>query len=47
MRRVMTPGASAEVAAERALLPKSEKTNVFVEVNSSIIYGIYFKVNCK
>jgi hypothetical protein len=47
MRRVMTPGASAEVPGERALHPRSEKTSVFVEVNSSIIYGIYFKVNCK
>ena len=47
MRRVMTPGASAEAAAERVLLPKSEKMNICVEVNSSIIYGIYFKVNCK
>ena len=47
MRRVMTPGASAEVPAERALHPRSENKNVFVEVNLSIIYGIYFKVNCK
>lgn len=47
MRRAMTHGASAEEPAERALHPKSEKTSVFVEVNSSIIYGIYFKVNCK
>jgi hypothetical protein len=47
MRRVMTLGASVEVPAEKALHPRSEKTSVFVEVNSSIIYGIYFKVNCK
>jgi hypothetical protein len=47
MRRVMTPGASAEAAVERALLPRSEKTNIIVGVNSSIIYGIYLKVNCK
>jgi len=43
----MIPGASAEVPEERVLHPRSEKTNVFVEFNSSIIYGIYFKVNCK
>jgi hypothetical protein len=32
MRRVTTPGASAEAAAERALLPRSEKMNICVEV---------------